>query len=69
MSHVLLKAEERRTLRKENGEGRERDICHGVGAVLPGARVWQSGDDGAPPSDNLIEEARVHAPKAMPVLA
>ena len=67
--HVLLKAEERGTLRKEHGEGREGDIRHRIGAVPAGARVWQSRHDSPPSSDDVIEAARAHAPKGMPVLA
>lgn len=61
--HVLLETEKGGTLGKENGKGREREIGHAVGAVLAGTPVGQSGKDGTPAFDKMIEAARVHAPR------
>jgi len=65
--HVLLETQEGRALGEEDRKSRERDIGHGVEAVLAGTPVRQSGRDSPPPLDKVIEAAPVHAPKGMPV--
>jgi hypothetical protein len=61
--HVLLKAQKRGALGEEGGEGRQRDVGHFKLSVVAGARIGQAGRDGAPALDEIIEAARVHAPR------